>query len=155
VVHQIIASNLQNLLSLSLRQRAPNLIALQQLGVNVAPSVKDYDPEPDVLVIDANIGRDLNARYIDRFYLAADIVSASDSVWVEKKREIYKPHESCTCILTVQQDRLEVRVDIRANNSWSEQVLKKPADPLVLSAFGLRCKVSDLYVGTALEPPTH
>src|SRR6516162_7230670 len=76
VVHQIIASNLQNLLSLSLRQRAPNLIALQQLGVNVAPSVKDYDPEPDVLVIDANIGRDLNARYIDRFYLAAEIVSA-------------------------------------------------------------------------------
>jgi hypothetical protein len=34
-------------------------------------------------------------------------------------------------------------------------VLKKPDDLLILPAFGLRCEVSDLYVGTALEPPTH
>jgi Uma2 family endonuclease len=155
VVHQIIATNLQLLLLQALKHHAPALTALPRLGVNIAPPVEDYDPEPDVVVIDANIGRDPNARYIDRFYLAAEIVSASDRVWVEKKREIYKLHESCTCILTVQQDRLEVRVDTRANGIWGEQVLKVPDDPLVLPSFGLRCKVSELYVGTALDPPAH
>jgi Uma2 family endonuclease len=80
VVHQIIARNLETLLSQSLREHAPNLIALQRLGVNIAPPVEDYDPAPDVVVIDAKIGRDLNARYIDRFYLAAEIVSASDRI---------------------------------------------------------------------------
>jgi len=107
------------------------------------------------VVIDASIGRDPNARYIDHFYLAAEIVSASDRVWVEKKREIYKLHETCTDILTVQQDRLEVRVDTRANDIWSEQLLKQPDNLLVLPSLGLSCKVSDLYAGTALEPPTH
>jgi len=155
VVHQIIATNLQLLLLQALKHHAPALTALPRLGVNIAPPVEDYDPEPDVVVIDASIGRDPNARYIDHFYLAAEIVSASDRVWVEKKREIYKLHETCTDILTVQQDRLEVRVDTRANDIWSEQLLKQPDNLLVLPSLGLSCKVSDLYAGTALEPPTH
>jgi Uma2 family endonuclease len=153
VVHQIIARNLETLLSQSLRRHAPSLTALQRLGVNIAPPVEDYDPEPDVAVIDASAGRDLGRRYIDRFYLAAEVVSASDRVWVEKKREIYKLHEACVCILTVQQDRLEARVELRANDAWSDQLLKKPDDPLVLADFGLHCKLADLYQGTALELP--
>jgi Uma2 family endonuclease len=153
VVHQIIARNLETLLSQSLRRHAPSLTALQRLGVNIAPPVEDYDPEPDVAVIDASAGRDLGRRYIDRFYLAAEVVSASDRVWVEKKREIYKLHETCTCILTVQQDRLEARVELRANDTWSDQLLRKPDDPLVLTDFGLHCRLPDLYQGTALELP--
>jgi Uma2 family endonuclease len=156
VAHQIIATNLHILLYHALQGHAPTLTALQRLGVNIAPPVEDYDPEPDVAVFDASAGRDPERRYIDRFYLAAEIVSASDRAWVEKKREIYKLHETCTCILTVQQDRLEVRIDMRANDIWGEQVLKNSDDLLVLPDFGLRCKLADLYRGTALEPPgTH
>ena len=151
VPHQIIARNLEHLLSQSLRNHAPSLTALQGLGVNIAPPVQDYDPEPDVSVIDASMGREVGRRYIDRFYLAAEIVSSSDRLWVEKKREIYNLHETCTCILTVQQDHIEVRVDLRVNDSWSEVTFKRPNDPLVLADFGLRCRIADLYEGTALE----
>ena len=152
VAHQIIAANLQTLLSQALREHTPTLIAIQRLGVNIAPPIENYDPEPDVAVIDASAGREPQRRYADRFYLAAEIVSASDHIWVEKKREIYKLHEKCVCVLTVQQDRLEVRIEHRVNDVWSERLLTDPDDRLVLPDFGLTCKVSDLYIGTALEP---
>jgi Uma2 family endonuclease len=152
LVHQCIATNFQFLLFQGLKHHAPMLTAFQRLGVNLGPLVEDYDPEPDVAVIDASAIREPDRRYVDRFYLAAEIVSASDRIWVEKKREIYKLHEACTCILTVQQDRFEVRVDLRTASGWSEQTLTDPNDSLVLMEFGLRCKLSDLYRGTALEP---
>jgi Uma2 family endonuclease len=145
--HQRIGSNLERLLNDALESHSPTLVAYQRLGVNIGPDVQDYDPEPDVTVVDVE-GED--ERYSDRFYLAAEIVSSSDRSYVEKKREIYKLHEFCTCILTVQQDRFEVRIDLRTDSGWSEQVLKQPDDILVLSDFGLRCKLSDLYRGTRL-----
>ena len=45
-----------------------------------------------------------------------------------------------------------VRVDLRTASGWSEQSLTSPDDLLVLTDFGLRCRVCDLYRGTALEP---
>jgi Uma2 family endonuclease len=152
--HQRIASNLERLLLDALESHAPNLAAYQRLGVNLAPAVDHYDPEPDVLLIDAPTGPEADERYADRFYLAAEIVSTSDEVWVEKKRDIYKLHETCICILIVRQDRFDVRVDLRTDAGWTEQVLTKPDDLLVLAEFGLRCKLSDLYRGTALQPRT-
>jgi len=103
-------------------------------------------------VIDDIVGVSLDERYADHFYLVAEIVSSSDCVDVERKREIYKLHEACTCILTVQQDRFEVRVDLRTDAGWREQVLKQGDDTLALPDFGLRCKVADLYRGTRLVP---
>ena len=152
VAHQCIATNLQILLYQALAHHAPTLTAFQRLGVNVAPSIEHYDPEPDVAVIDANASQDPEIRYVDRFYLVAEIVSASDRAWVEKKREIYKLHEACNCILTVQQDRIEVRVDLRTDAGWKEETLTKPDDVLALPEFSLRCLLSELYRGTALLP---
>ena len=152
VAHQRVATNLQLLLDQALQHHAPGLTALQRLGVNLAPSVEHYDPEPDVAIIDADTSQNPDIRYVDRFYLAAEIVSASDRTWVEKKREIYKLHETCNCILTVQQDRFNVRVDLRTEAGWKEEVLTKPDDVLALPEFGLRCLLSDLYRGTALQP---
>jgi Uma2 family endonuclease len=112
----------------------------------------NYDPEPDVTVVDAE---DDDERYSDHFYLAAEIVSSSDRSRVESKREVYKLHDSCACILTVQQDCFEVRIDLRTDTGWSEQVLKQADDLLALSTFGLRCKLADLYRGTPLVPRRH
>ena len=150
--HQRIASNLERLLLEALESHAPNLIAYQRLGVNLAPAVEHYDPEPDILVTDTESGPRMDERYADRFYLAAEVVSASDKTFVEAKRDIYQQHEACKRILVVQQDRFEVRVDLRTDSGWKEQVLTAPDDLLVLSEFGLRCKLSDLYRGTALQP---
>jgi Uma2 family endonuclease len=153
VAHQRIASNLHLLLDRALERHAPALTALQRLGVNLAPAVERYDPEPDVAVVDANAGHDPERRYVDRFYLAAEIVSESDRAWVDKKREIYKLHDTCMCILIVQQDRWEVRLGRRSNAGlWTEQMLTHPDDVIVMEEFGFRCRLSDLYRGTALRP---
>jgi Uma2 family endonuclease len=152
VAHQCIATNLQLLLYTALEQHAPTLTAFQRLGVNLAPSVEQYDPEPDVAVVDADASENPDRRYVDRFYLAAEIVSESDRSWVESKREIYKLHQTCICILIVQQDRWEACIDRRINDGWTEQVLTSPDDVLAIEEFGLRCKLSDVYRGTALHP---
>src|SRR5262245_44395849 len=65
--HQRIASNLERLLNDALRRFNPSLAAYQRVGLNLAPALKDYDPEPDVVVIDAE--DDADERYSDRFYL--------------------------------------------------------------------------------------
>jgi Uma2 family endonuclease len=151
LAHQQIASNLQHLLYIALKTLGPTLTVHQRSGINLGPSIQYYDPEPDVVVIDVKAIRDPNRRYADRFYLAAEIISSSDRTYVESKRGVYKLHETCNCILTVQQDRIEVRVDRRTQAGWSEEVLSKPGDVLDLSEFGLRCQLSDLYWGTVLQ----
>jgi Uma2 family endonuclease len=152
VAHQRIASNIQRLLHAALERHAPAWTVLQRIGVNLGPAVEAYDPEPDVAVIDSEVSENPGERYVDRFYLAAEVVSASDHEWSETKREIYRLHEACRCVLTVEQDRVEVRVDLRVNDGWSEQALMRLDDMLVLSDFGLQCEVSELYRGTALQP---
>jgi Uma2 family endonuclease len=152
LAHQRIASNLQRLLHTALESHAPTLTVYQRVGVNLAPAVEYYDPEPDIVVIDDEASEKPGERYANRFYLVAEIVSASDRPYVESKREVYRLHEACKCILTIQQDRFEVRVDVRTDDGWKEQVLTKRDDLLVLADFGLRCNVSDLYRGTALQP---
>jgi Uma2 family endonuclease len=146
--HQRIASNLERLLN-DVLARTPARAAYQRVGLNLGPVVENYDPEPDVVVID--VAESSDERYADRFYLVAEVVSSSDRPKVEGKREIYKMHTACNCILTIQQDRHEVRVDIRSGNAWTTQTLTRPTDELVLAEFGLRCPLADLYRGTPLQ----
>jgi Uma2 family endonuclease len=150
--HQRVASNLERLLNDALARSAADRAAYQRVGLNLGPIVDNYDPEPDVVVIDVGEGSD--ERYADRFYLVAEVVSESDRSSIEGKREIYKLHETCNCILTIRQDRHEVRVDARSGNSWTTTVLTRPADELVLPEFGLRCTLADLYHGTPLQSPS-
>jgi Uma2 family endonuclease len=152
LAHQRIASNLERLLLDALEAHAPALTAFQAIGVNVGPAIEDYDPEPDVVVTDSSVEEAQGERYADRFYLAAEIVSSNERVDLDRKRSIYKLHEACSCIMTVQQDRFDLRIDLRTETGWSDQVLKRPDDIVALPAFGLRCKMSDLYRGTPLMP---
>jgi len=147
--HQRIASNLERLLNDALLRSAPERAAYQRVGLNLGSVMENYDPEPDVVVIDVAEGSD--ERYADRFYLIAEVVSASDRPKIEGKREIYKLHGACNCMLTIRQDRHEARVDVRIGNSWTTQVLTRPTDELILTEFGLRCTLADLYRGTPLQ----
>jgi Uma2 family endonuclease len=130
LAHQRIASNLERLLLDALESHAPTMTAFQAIGINLGPAVQDYDPEPDVVVTDNATAEKPGERYAHRFYLVAEIVSSSDRTHVESKREVYKLHDSCTCILTVRQDRFEIRIDLRTDTGWSEQVLKQADDLL-------------------------
>ena len=54
-------------------------------------------------------------------------------------------------MLTVRQDRHEVRVEVRSGAGW-QSLLQQPADVLALDDFGVRCTLADLYRGTPLQP---
>jgi Uma2 family endonuclease len=144
--HQRIASNLETLLNDALRRHKPEFAAYQGIGVNIV-STAPYDPEPDVAVIRENENPD--PRYAERFYLVAEVLSESDKAVIESKREIYRAHPQCTCILLVRQDRPEIVVDRRTDGGWDSQILIG-ADELSLPDFGLTCAVSDIYRDTPL-----
>jgi Uma2 family endonuclease len=148
--HQRIASNLERLLNDALEAHHPEFSAYQRVGLNLAPIVPDYDPEPDVAVISANERGAI--RYSDRFFLAAEIVSTSDQKTIDEKREVYQRHPDCRCVLIIRQDRHHVSVAVRERSGWTEHVLSESAGVLVLEDFGLRCTLADLYRGTALQP---
>jgi Uma2 family endonuclease len=144
--HQRIASNLEKLLNAALKRHNPVLAAYQDIGVNIDSTVP-YDPEPGVTVIREDENPD--PRYAERFYLVAEILSESDKGIIESKRDIYRAHPSCTCILLIRQDRLEITVDSRAGDGWRSQMLHG-TDELVLPEFGLMCPVRDVYQDTPL-----
>jgi Uma2 family endonuclease len=148
--HQRLASNLERLLNDALEAHRPEFSAYQRVGLNLAPVAPDYDPEPDVAVISSNERGDI--RYSDRFFLAAEIVSASDKETVRDKRDIYKRHPDCRCVLIIQQGRFDVSCNALTAEGWTERRLVQPDDELVLEDFGLRCTLADLYRGTALQP---
>ena len=102
MAHQRIASNLDRLLGDALEKHRPEWTSYQRVGLNLAPVTPDYDPEPDVVVVDAS-APGIDDRYSDRFYLAAEVVSASDRKTVENKRDVYKRHPDCRCVLVVEQ----------------------------------------------------
>jgi Uma2 family endonuclease len=154
IAHNRIAGNLERLLNDALAANDPMRLATQRLGVELASG--DYKPEPDVAVIDADY--EAKQRFVDRFYLAAEVVSDTDNLkdpdsdrrWIDAKREIYLAHPPCEAVLLIEQDRIEVRVDVRTDGSWTSATLG-PADELSLPGFGLRCAVADLYEGTPLR----
>jgi Uma2 family endonuclease len=144
--HQRIAFNLEELLNTALKRHNPWFTAYHDIGVNIVSTVP-YDPEPDVAVIREDENPD--PRYADRLYLVAEVLSESDKDVIDSKREIYRAHPSCTCILLVRQDRAEITVDRRTADGWLSQVLQADED-LRLPEFGLACAVRDVYRDTPL-----
>jgi Uma2 family endonuclease len=144
--HQRIASNLETLLNTALKRHNPVLAAYHDIGVNIVSTVP-YDPEPDVAVIREDENPD--PRYAERFYLVAEVLSESDKGIIESKRDIYRSHGSCICILLVRQDQPEIILDRRTPDGWRSQVLHG-ADELTLPEFGLTCPVKDVYRDTPL-----
>lgn len=156
LAHNVIAGNLQHLLTTALAAHDRQCLAVQRVGIELV-GIDDYKPEPDVAVIDANY--DADQRYVDRVYLIAEIVSSTDedivddkgTKRVDDKRGKYLLHQPCEAILVVQQERIEVHIDMRREKEWSSQTLG--ADDIIdLPSFGLRCKVSALYENTPLQP---
>ncbi len=146
--HQRIAANLQRLLHDALETSRAPFEVFQRAGLNLASVAPDYDPEPDVVVVEAGLPRD--ERCADRFYFAAEIVSSSDETTVEAKRRIYERHPDCRSVLVIQQKRLEVSVSVLGQSGWSEYRPEVAGDRLDLPDFGLSCSLADIYRGTSL-----
>ena len=144
--HQRIAFNLESLLNAALKRHNPIFAAYHDIGVNIVSTVP-YDPEPDVAVIREDENPD--PRYADRFYLVAEVLSESDKGIIDGERDIYRAHPSCTCILLIRQDELEITMDRRTADGWDSQVLRGD-DELSVPELGLTCRVKDVYRDTPL-----
>jgi Uma2 family endonuclease len=144
--HQRIVANLESLLNDALKRHDPTLVAYHDIGVNIVSTVP-YDPEPDVAVIREDENPD--PRYADRFYLVAEVLSESDKAVIDSKRDIYRSHSTCICILLVRQDRPEISVDLRTADGWRSQLLNA-SDTLTVAEFGLSGLVKDVYRDTPL-----
>lgn len=155
IAHNRIAGNLERLLNDALAAQDLGRIAMQRPGIELGSG--EFRPEPDVAVIDAEYEPD--QRFVDRAYLLAEIVSATDGTrvpdtetkWIDVKRTIYLAHAACEAVLIIEQDRMEVRLDVKSQTGWSSQTLGA-ADDLKLPAFRLHCAVTDVYEGTPLQP---
>jgi len=156
IAHSRIAGNLERLLNDALARHDPSRLATQRLGIDLGSG--DYKPEPDVGVIDADY--EAGQRFVERAYLLAEIVSSTDNLqvpgtaerWIDVKRQIYLDHEFCDAVLIIEQERVEMRADVRTENGWGSHTLVGPQAELELRASGLRCSVADLYEGTPLQP---
>jgi Uma2 family endonuclease len=156
IAHNRIAGNLERLLNATLDRFDPSRLATQRPAIELGSVA--YKPEPDVGVIDADYGA--GQRFVDRAYLLAEIVSAADDFpvpgtsgrWIDVKRQIYLSHAPCEALLMIEQDRIDVRIDVRTKEGWRSAQLTDPTAELILTKYGLECSVSDLYEGTPLQP---
>jgi Uma2 family endonuclease len=155
IAHNRIAGNLERLLNDALASHDLSRLATQRPGIELGSG--DYKPEPDVGVFDADY--EAGQRFVERAYLLAEIISATDDVqvpgtdrnWIDVKRDIYLGHAACEAVIIIEQDRMAVRVDLKSEKGWQSLKLG-PSDDLSLPEFGLRCSLTDLYEGTPLQP---
>lgn len=155
LMHNRIADNLVRLLDEALAVHDPTRIALQRSGIEVE-SFGDCRPEPDVAVLDAAFTAD--QRFMSRAYLLAEVVSSTDRERVpgraeaklEAKRRLYRSHPPCEAILSIEQDRVDVLLETRVGDRWTERRLKGLETTLALPSFGLTCTLGDLYGRTPL-----
>lgn len=155
IAHNRIAGNLERLLNDCLDRYVPSMLATQRPGLDLSSG--EYQPEPDVGVIDATY--DAGQRFVEKAYLLAEVVSSTDHVsvpntdlrWIDVKRDLYRSHEHCKAVLVIAQDRMEVELNVKTDAGWTSSVLSGE-DEIVIPRFGFRCFVRDLYEGTPLQP---
>jgi hypothetical protein len=162
-VHQRIASNLERLLNDALERRHPSRAAYQRGGLNLKRAIANYDPEPDVVVVDVVLAPD--QHYVDRFYLAAEVVSDSDRKTLAGKRV-----RSTSCTSTVRACSPCARIDVTSastraqrrdgrSNCWpsrrtfSRCLTSDCVAPLAICTKERRCS-HDRPPGNAADPHT-
>jgi Uma2 family endonuclease len=146
--HQRIASNLCGILNAAFAAEHLDLFAYQRAGVR-NPGLRNFQPEPDVVVVGGVAGYDL---YSEKFQLAGEVLSPTNT-----RREIdlklRRYREAPDNLYAVVIEPREFLVEVYAKNrEWQPVMLIKPDDPIEMPEFGLRCCVLDLYRGTPLDP---
>ena len=149
LVHQRIAANLDRLLNSRLELAKPEWRADREVGIWLKGD-KNYNPEPDVTVIDAAIA--LGQIYVTRFYFVAEVLSDSDeNAVLDAKLAYYKEHEHNLCIIFVRQDAVGADQHSRQSNARHKR-LSDPTAALTLPEIGAIGRLGDLYKFTPLDP---
>ena len=146
--HQRIVRNMCELLNNAFQAQHLDLFAYFDAGVR-SPGVRNFQPEPDVVVVPGVAGREL---YSERFQLVAEVLSPTNT-----RREIdlklRRYREAPENLYAVVIEPYEFRVEIYAKRgNWQLAVLTRPDDLIEMPEFGLSFQLVDLYRGTTLDP---
>jgi Uma2 family endonuclease len=146
--HQRITRNFCELLNGAFLARGLDLFAYFSAGVRT-PDVRNFQPEPDVVVVPGVAGYDL---YSEHFRLVAEVLSPTNTrAEIDLKLRRYR--EAPDNLYAVVIESREFLVEIYAKSrKWESAVLTKAGDPIEMPEFGVRCTVADLYRGTPLNP---
>jgi Uma2 family endonuclease len=146
--HQRIAYNLCELLNSAFARNRLDLFAYPRAGVR-SPGVRNFQPEPDVVVAPGVAGYDL---YSERFQLVAEVVSPTNTRReIELKLRRYR--EAPDNLYAVIIEPRSFRVEIYAKRAgWQPATLTTGDDAFDMPEFALSCRVADLYRGTPLDP---
>jgi Uma2 family endonuclease len=125
-----------------------DLFAYQRAGVR-NPGIRNFQPEPDVVVVPGVAGYDL---YSEHFQLVAEALSPSNTR-IEIGLKLRRYREAPDNLYALVIDPREILVEVHAKSSdWQPVVLTKSDDLIQMPEFGLRCSVGDIYRGTPLDP---
>jgi Uma2 family endonuclease len=146
--HQRIASNLSNALNNAFSARHLDLYAYQRAGIR-NPGLRNFHPEPDVVVVGGVAGYEL---YAESFQLAAEVLSPTNTRQeIDLKLRRYREAPDNLYVVVI--EPREVRVEIHARRvDWKPAIFTGLDDTVDMPEFGLRCTVADLYRGTPLDP---
>jgi len=148
LAHQRIARNLCELLNREFIAQHRDLFAYQEIAVRL-PGVRNFQPEPDVVVAPAPAGYE---RFAEDFRLVAEILSPSNTrAEIELKLHRYREAGSNLYVVLIEPREFHVEIFARSRN-WGKTTLAQRDDPIEMSEFGLRCSLADLYRGTPLVP---
>jgi Uma2 family endonuclease len=146
--HQRIASNLCDVLNNAFAAQGLDLYAYQRAGVR-NPGLRNFQPEPDVVVVPGVAGYDL---YSEKFQLAGEIMSPTNSRQeIDLKLRRYREGPDNRYAVVIEPHEFLVEIHAK-RESWQPKVLKKPDDIVEMPEFGLRCYIVDIYRGTPLDP---
>ena len=150
LMHQRISGNIDRLLTAQLGKTKPEWRSDREIGL-LLPEDDKYNPEPDVTVIDTDIG--IGQIYATQFFFVAEVLSGSDKpIVLDLKLAYYKQHAPCRGVLFVRQDRVEAELHVR-KSVWTTSELKNPVDHIVIPDIGDIGSLSQLYRHTPLWRP--
>jgi Uma2 family endonuclease len=116
----------------------------------IVSDVPVFRPQADVAVVDREAEPDAN--YADRFYLAAEIISKTNTAAdISTKRLRYQLHPENQYCLIIDPKVVRIQVFARATG-WTPVTLTSLADTLELPVLGFSCQVRTIYSGTPLAP---
>jgi len=114
-----------------------------------APGVRNFQPQPDVVVLPGVAGYDVYSEY---FLLVGEILSPSNTR-EEIALKLRRHREAPENLYAVAVEPREFFVEIYARGrDWQPMVLENSDDAIEMPEFGLHCIVADLYRGTPLDP---
>lgn len=158
LIHQRICRNIDYALAEVLRHSKPEWITDREIGPKL-PTDRKFNPEPDVTVIDREIG--LDQIYAERFYFVAEVLSGGNRMDLREgsdrpqalavKLAWYKRHTHCRAVLFVEQGRIAADLHVRGKR-WRRLELRDPAARIVIPDIGDVAALADLYRDTPLSP---